>query len=268
MNGFLAFDADVEKPRGKERKPAREETQELLSRKEAETAREETRELSSRKEAKTAREETRELASRKEVETAREETRELASRKEVETPREETQELASRKEAEPAQEETREQRHEDYDEFHDCVEYKDGLATRSIPCTMSGTVADVAVIAAEHEICHVEGEEIEILVDCGSTETCCGPQHFQNIPVTPSPARALKTASGDPLRHYGHKHVCFQDSGGSRVEIDFEVCNVTRPILSVGRLVDRDGEIVTELSHSFNCVLMVERYETEERKQV
>eukprot|EP00971_Amphidinium_carterae_P002271 44846-Amphidinium_carterae.3 len=117
-----------------------------------------------------------------------------------------------------------------------------------VDCVSEGTVADVAVIGDEHAtVCHVDGDEIEILVDCGSTETCCGPQHFQSIPVVRSPARALKTASGDALKHYGHKHVCFQDGAGSKVEIEFEVCNVTRPILSVGKLVDRNVEVTTEL---------------------
>ena len=52
----------------------------------------------------------------------------------------------------------------------------------------------------------------------------------------PSECLALYEPSGKPLRHYGQKDVNFFAEDGQKVTIKFDVANVVRPIVSVGKL--------------------------------
>ena len=64
----------------------------------------------------------------------------------------------------------------------------------------------------------------------------CGPQQFLDYPIVPSERLALHEPSGKPLKHYGQKEVSFVAEDGWNVNIKFDVANVVRPIVSVGKL--------------------------------
>ena len=79
---------------------------------------------------------------------------------------------------------------------------------------------------------------VELLVDTGATEHVCGPQDFTHVALTSGPRPALKTATGELLKHYGLRTVDFQCQG-EELRVGFTVVDVKRPILSVSRLTDR-----------------------------
>ena len=50
--------------------------------------------------------------------------------------------------------------------------------------------------------------------------------------------------SGKPLRHHGQKDVNFVAEDGQKVTIKFDVANVVRPIVSVGKLQKGGKEVI------------------------
>jgi len=71
--------------------------------------------------------------------------------------------------------------------------------------------------------CGRAGETVHIMIDSGSTETCCAPTHFPDYPLVASQTKALKTASGAALKHYGRKDVRFLSDEGEEITIRFSV---------------------------------------------
>ena len=88
------------------------------------------------------------------------------------------------------------------------------------------------------------GQWCTILIDSGSSATVCGPQHFPKSPIVPSERLSLYEPSGKPLMHYGQKEVKFVAEDGQNVQIKFDVANVVRPIVSVGKLQQGGKEVV------------------------
>ena len=88
------------------------------------------------------------------------------------------------------------------------------------------------------------GQWCTILIDSGSSATVCGPQHFPESPIVPSERLSLCEPSGKPLMHYGQKEVKFVAEDGQKVKIKFDVANVVRPIVSVGKLQQGGKEVV------------------------
>ena len=86
-----------------------------------------------------------------------------------------------------------------------------------------------------------ENETIELLVDTGATEHVCGPQDFTHAALEKGPQPALKTATGELLKHYGTRTVDFRCQG-EELRVGFTVVDVKRPILSASRLMDRGIE--------------------------
>ena len=75
-----------------------------------------------------------------------------------------------------------------------------------------------------------ECEHVELLVDTGATEHVCGPQDFTHAELTNGPRPALKTATGELLKHYGTRTVDFRCQG-EELRVGFTVVDVKRPIL-------------------------------------
>ena len=86
-----------------------------------------------------------------------------------------------------------------------------------------------------------ENEFVELLVDTGATEHVCGPQDFTHAELTSGPRPALKTATGELVKHYSLRTVDFRCQG-EELRVGFTVVDVKRPILSVSRLMDRGIE--------------------------
>ena len=58
-----------------------------------------------------------------------------------------------------------------------------------------------------------ENETIEVSVDTGATEHVCGPLDFTHAALEKGPQPALKTATGELLKHYGMRTVDFRCQG-------------------------------------------------------
>ena len=86
-----------------------------------------------------------------------------------------------------------------------------------------------------------EGEFVELLVDTGVTEHVCGPHDFPYAALTNALRPAPKTATGELLKHHGTRTVDFRCQG-EELRVDLTVADVTRPILSVSRVMDRGNE--------------------------
>ena len=83
-----------------------------------------------------------------------------------------------------------------------------------------------------------EDEAIELFVDTGATEHVCGPYDFTHVALKKGPQPALKTATGELLKHHGVRTVDFRCQG-QELRVGFTVVDVKRPILSTSRLMDR-----------------------------
>ena len=79
-----------------------------------------------------------------------------------------------------------------------------------------------------------ECEFVELLVDTGATEHVCGPHDFTHAALKNGPRPALKTATGELLKHNGTRTVDFRCQG-EELRVGFTVVDVKRPILSVSR---------------------------------
>ena len=78
-------------------------------------------------------------------------------------------------------------------------------------------------------------------MDTGATEHVCGLHDFTHAALTIGPRSACKTATGEPLKHYGTRTVDFRCQG-EELRVGFIVVVVKRQILSVSRLMDRGIE--------------------------
>ena len=86
-------------------------------------------------------------------------------------------------------------------------------------------------------------EFVELLVDTGATEHVCGPQDFAHAALTSGPRPALKTATGELLKHCGLRTVDFRCQG-EELRVGFTVVDVkaTNPeSLSVDGQRHRNG---------------------------
>ena len=82
-------------------------------------------------------------------------------------------------------------------------------------------------------------------MDTGGTEHVCEPQDFTHAALEKGPQPALKTATGELLKHYGTR------TAESRCQVQdlragFTVVDVKRPILSVSRWMDRGIETLIQ----------------------
>ena len=95
-----------------------------------------------------------------------------------------------------------------------------------------------------------ECEFVELLVDTGATEHVCEPHDFTHAALNNGPRPALKTATGELLKHYGTRPVDFRCQG-EELRVGFTVVDVKRPMLSVSRLMDRGIETFIQAGKQF-----------------
>ena len=96
-----------------------------------------------------------------------------------------------------------------------------------------------------------ECECVELLVDTGATEHACGPHDFTHAALQNGPRPALKTATGELLKHYGTRTVDVRCQGEELRVGFFTVVDVKRPLLSVSRLMDRGIETFIHAGKQF-----------------
>ena len=79
----------------------------------------------------------------------------------------------------------------------------------------------------------IQRKMVDLMVDSGADCTVCGPNDFPDFPVVrDGPEVKLHAADGRALKWYGRKSVSFE-AHGERLSVEFNVVDVTRPILSV-----------------------------------
>ena len=116
------------------------------------------------------------------------------------------------------------------------------LTSAGIAQSTTGTISTlIELVVGSCDAQMREGEFVELLVDTGATEHVCGHHDFTHAALTNGPRPALKTATGELLKHYDTRTVDFQCQG-EELRVGFTVVDVKRPILSVSRLMDRDIE--------------------------
>ena len=69
----------------------------------------------------------------------------------------------------------------------------------------SGWLRELVVVSDDARV--RECEFVELLVDTRATEHVCGPHDFTHAELTSGPRPALKTATGELLKHYGRRTV-------------------------------------------------------------
>jgi hypothetical protein len=84
-----------------------------------------------------------------------------------------------------------------------------------------------------------DNSTIMMLTDNCADEHVCGVEDFSWLPLVPSRNPGLVLADGSPLAHYGMRRVPLQIAGERTIIVEFQVTDVRKPILSVGKFCDR-----------------------------
>jgi hypothetical protein len=89
----------------------------------------------------------------------------------------------------------------------------------------------------------------EVTVDSAAEESVCPVGWCEEYELQPKAGRGLRfvTANGGEMQHYGSRKPKFQPKAGSTkdqtVEIEFQVCDVTKPLVAVRRLEEMGNKV-------------------------
>ncbi|CAK0803384.1 unnamed protein product [Prorocentrum cordatum] len=83
---------------------------------------------------------------------------------------------------------------------------------------------------------------MSVLVDNCADEHVCGPEDFYRRGIQRSADPNLEAANGHKIRHYDERSVKLKLNDGNNIIITFQVCDVTGPILSVGKFCGDDSK--------------------------
>jgi hypothetical protein len=89
----------------------------------------------------------------------------------------------------------------------------------------------------------------EVTVDSAAEESVCPVGWCEEYELQPKAGRGLRfvTANGGEMRHYGSRKLKFQPRAGSTkdqtAEIEFQVCDVTKPLVAVRRLEEMGNKV-------------------------
>ena len=104
-----------------------------------------------------------------------------------------------------------------------------------------------------------EGSIERVMGDSGAAVSVCLLGCAREIPMSNHSRRAtLQTASGAQVEHAGHETVEYENGDGGLVNVNFEVADVTRPLVAVGKLQKRGVTVVMGPHGSFvtRCQVM------------
>jgi hypothetical protein len=84
--------------------------------------------------------------------------------------------------------------------------------------------------------------KVSATVDSGAAECVCGVNHFQSVNMVTGEDRAhagveYVCADGGRIPNLGEKHVKGLTTDGLKLNVNFQVTPVDRPLISVGRLI-------------------------------
>ena len=129
------------------------------------------------------------------------------------------------------------------------------VAASSLGASASAAGGHIRVITAQPycEESELEGGYIFALINGGNeddgkimmlTDNCadehvCGVDDFRWLPLFPSKNPCLSLPDGSPLAHYGMRRVPLQIAGNRTIIVEFQVTDVRKPILSIGKFCSR-----------------------------
>ena len=101
-----------------------------------------------------------------------------------------------------------------------------------------------------------EWQAVDFAVDSGASETVIGEHVVSNVPTLPSAAssRGVKyeVANGDTIPNLGEKTLsCTTDAEGFTRHLKAQICEVSKPLMSVHRLVEAGHTVVFSPSGSY-----------------
>ena len=86
---------------------------------------------------------------------------------------------------------------------------------------------------------------MDILVDSGAEIHVCPPSFGDGSPLAPASGNmVIRSAGGHQLEYFGQRRVHMETGNGEKVQVDFHVAAVKRPILSVGLLISKGFGVV------------------------
>merc|ERR1712086_742398 len=98
-----------------------------------------------------------------------------------------------------------------------------------------GYVASVGQAMPQHV-----GPSVDVLVDNAADWSVCPLWFAPHVPLQAGTNPRLQTASEEPLRFHGVKHVpLYEQKTGKKIVIEFAVCDVHGAILSVGKFTEK-----------------------------
>ena len=119
--------------------------------------------------------------------------------------------------------------------------------------TLGGSLRALATVEPA-SVCTVntsqpEWEEIDFAVDSGASETVVAEHMVVNALTKPSAASvrgvSYEVANGETIPNLGEKHImCVSHEEGLRKTITAQVCDVSKPLLSVHKLVQAGHTVV------------------------
>jgi hypothetical protein len=118
-------------------------------------------------------------------------------------------------------------------------DYDEGI---SLGCLMRHEPsASLNAVSTEQPEVWDDYEMIEAVIDSGAGECVCGPQHFPGIDMKVDPGRASAgveyiCADGGRIHNLGEKKIPGLSDEGSKLNINFQVTQVDRPLLAVSKL--------------------------------
>ena len=108
------------------------------------------------------------------------------------------------------------------------------------------------IFAVQSVVAAVQRDEWEVdrngyhrfymLTDNCADSHVCGPHNFPWIWTTPGINPRLSVADGRLMTYYGEKKVPMYINEDKKIEVTFQVIDVTQPILSVGQFCDRSAQ--------------------------
>ena len=111
-------------------------------------------------------------------------------------------------------------------------------------------VLNMLDIEADDEIMAADYEEVEVKVtaDSGAGDHVSNRHDLGSPEVRPSKGskmgKAFMAASGDRIENEGESDVLLE-GGSIPIKSVFQIANVTRPLMSISRICDHDGNTVT-----------------------
>ena len=126
----------------------------------------------------------------------------------------------------------------------------------SLGCLLKAPTALCPVRVAAPVETWNEYECIEALMDSGAGECVCGPGHFQAISVRAEAGRPGEgvehiCADGGRIPNIGEELVPGLTDDGDKSKVNFQVCDVDRPLIAVSKLTAAGDDVWLGENHGF-----------------